>query len=279
MIVMYHYVGENGMKGLTVDEFKQQLAYLQKNFTIVDMDTYLKNLPNVSKMCMLTFDDGLNCHYTKVFPILKEMGLTASFFIMTQPLTEQKVNSVHKIHLLLSKLGDDLINEFDVSGIKLEDAKKVYYYENDKRALLKYFLNFYLPESKKDELVKVVFDKHFDESEISGKFYLTPDQIKEMSETMLIGSHTHTHPDFSKLSKENVREELAKSKKILETIVPHIDTFCYPFGGQNVVSDETTQVLKELNFRCALTTMKGDNTVSPDKFMLKRYDTIDLAKS
>ena len=273
---MYHYVGEGGMKGLSVDEFKQQLEYLQNNYTIVDLYTYLDNLPSVSKMCVLTFDDGLKCHYTKVFPILKDMGLTASFFIITQPLLEHKINSVHKIHLLLSKFGDDLINEFDVQGVNIEDARKVYYYENDKRALLKFYLNFHLPESKRDEQVREVFKKHFSES-IAKKFYLSFGEIKKMSEAMTIGSHTHTHSDFSKLTKEEIKNTLMQSKRILEKFVPNIDAFSYPFGGKNVVSDRTTEVLKGLGFKCALTTIKGDNTENPDLFMLKRYDTIDLA--
>lgn len=47
--------------------------------------------------------------------------------------------------------------------------------------------------------------------------YLSWDQIKEMDKNgMEIGSHTLTHPDLTRMNREQIKFELAESKKILE---------------------------------------------------------------
>src|SRR5947209_2341673 len=62
--------------GVSTDRLVQQLTWLQSNgYQFVSLDTILaardggKELPE--KAVLLTFDDGLESFYTRVFPILK----------------------------------------------------------------------------------------------------------------------------------------------------------------------------------------------------------------
>jgi peptidoglycan/xylan/chitin deacetylase (PgdA/CDA1 family) len=97
-ILMYHYVDEEPPPAgpyaadLTVktENFEAQMVYLFTNdySTISLADAYLamaglKELP--PKPVVLTFDDGGADNYEVAFPILKEFGFTATFFIITGP--------------------------------------------------------------------------------------------------------------------------------------------------------------------------------------------------
>ncbi len=64
---------------------------------------------------------------------------------------------------------------------------------------------------------------------------LSPEEIKEMSEFGIeFGSHSHTHPHLTKISKDQVRQEVQYSKSLLEQLIARkVVSFCYPFGDLN----------------------------------------------
>ncbi len=95
-ILMYHYVDDTPppagpyADGLTVrtKEFRVEMEYLVENgfHTVSLADAYLamageKQLPE--RPVALTFDDGGIDNYEVAFPLLKEYGLTGTFFVIT----------------------------------------------------------------------------------------------------------------------------------------------------------------------------------------------------
>lgn len=93
---MYHYISDPPSKvsrlryNLTVRpaEFEQHLTYLRENgyttVSLYDLYAHLKDgAPLPPKPVVLTFDDGYLDAYTEAFPRLKDFGMTATFFIVT----------------------------------------------------------------------------------------------------------------------------------------------------------------------------------------------------
>jgi peptidoglycan/xylan/chitin deacetylase (PgdA/CDA1 family) len=95
-ILMYHYVstpppGSDEYRiNLSIEPtmFRQHLQYLKDNgyttISLYDLDAALSEgaaLP--AKPVVLTFDDGYSDHYVNAFPLLREFGMTATFFIIT----------------------------------------------------------------------------------------------------------------------------------------------------------------------------------------------------
>lgn len=95
-ILMYHYVSDLPPNAdeyrveLTVEPhiFRAHLQYLRESgfssISLYELDAALLNgTPLPTNPVILTFDDGHIDHYTQVFPLLKEFGFTATFFIIT----------------------------------------------------------------------------------------------------------------------------------------------------------------------------------------------------
>ncbi|NLT34515.1 MAG: polysaccharide deacetylase family protein [Gaiellales bacterium] len=96
-ILMYHYVDDEPptemgpyAASLTVatGEFRAQAAYLAEHgVETIDFAELYRAMAGISALptprVLLTFDDGGADLYTHAFPILKQYGLTATFFIIT----------------------------------------------------------------------------------------------------------------------------------------------------------------------------------------------------
>jgi peptidoglycan/xylan/chitin deacetylase (PgdA/CDA1 family) len=100
---MYHYVSEPPpgadayRKDLSVTpaQFREHLAYLaDAGYTAVTLDDLLYALAQgralPEKPVIITFDDGYRDNYENAFPALREAGVAATFFIITDFITEER---------------------------------------------------------------------------------------------------------------------------------------------------------------------------------------------
>ena len=113
---------------------------------------------------------------------------------------------------------------------------------------------------------------------------LTWPMLREMAATGLltVGSHTQHHPMLSRLSRDEVRSELAGSRQRLEQEldVP-VDYIAYPYGQPWEVGPFAEDVAQELGFLAAFSTIarplaKGDDT---EMFNLPRILLSNKAQS
>jgi peptidoglycan/xylan/chitin deacetylase (PgdA/CDA1 family) len=83
-----------------------------------------------------------------------------------------------------------------------------------------------------------------------------------------IGSHSLSHPDLTRLSMRDAREEIMTSKKKLEDLFGvGVEDFCYPYGNWN---ETLREVVLEAGYRTACSTDFGVNTVEVSPFSLRR---------
>jgi peptidoglycan/xylan/chitin deacetylase (PgdA/CDA1 family) len=107
---------------------------------------------------------------------------------------------------------------------------------------------------------------------------LTWDQVKEMYEHGIeFGSHTLTHPMLSQVPLDQVRREVAESKRVIEDrLGTEVRFFCYPRGD---FSAAVQQVVQEEGYQAACTIVPGVNDWKTDLFTLRRtyvsrHDTV-----
>ena len=83
-----------------------------------------------------------------------------------------------------------------------------------------------------------------------------------------IGSHTLTHPNLSRRSESEVREQVTGSKKRLEDLFGvRIAHFAYPHGRWNPM---VRSLVREAGYETACTTAFGVNTEDSDRHLLQR---------
>lgn len=100
-VLMYHYVSKSPAGSdiyrrdlsVTPERFAEQMRSLRDaGYTTVTLDDLLYALtlgrPLPEKPIVLTFDDGYSDNYENAFPILRELGFVATFFIMTDLVTD-----------------------------------------------------------------------------------------------------------------------------------------------------------------------------------------------
>lgn len=103
-----------------------------------------------------------------------------------------------------------------------------------------------------------------------GRFgYLTKKQLRELrSLGFEIGSHSMTHRHLNDLGLDDVRRELADSKRCLEELIgASVVHFSCP-GGR--VNELVTAVAKEAGYESVATSQIGVNNKSSSRFALKR---------
>jgi peptidoglycan/xylan/chitin deacetylase (PgdA/CDA1 family)/energy-converting hydrogenase Eha subunit A len=107
-ILMYHYVSspaptaERLRRDLSVEplEFERQMRWLKDNgFTTISLgqlhDHLSTGAPLPPKPVVLTFDDGHIEHYATVYPLLKSLGMTGTFFIVADYATFSYTNPTY----------------------------------------------------------------------------------------------------------------------------------------------------------------------------------------
>lgn len=136
---------------VSANNFEQQIKYLHDNgYKTISLDQYLsirrQDLSLPRKTIILTFDDGHISNYTLAFPILKQYGYTACFFVVTKNintkfhLSRKQIIEMHRSgmefgshgtsHAFLPLLSrSELIDELQESKQILENILKteIYY--------------------------------------------------------------------------------------------------------------------------------------------------------
>lgn len=267
-IIMYHYVQEYDPEFpnfyyLDFKNFKKQLDYFEEKYGFVTPEEWSKFIgfgipPKSQSKILLTFDDGLTCHYNFVFKELKKRGLWGIFYVPTFPLVSNEILDVHLIHLLIGKYEPSLvllhlrslINNSMIPDSKISAFKEMTYIRqvnSDEVTLIKRILNYFIGYSyKKDVLQNLCSLLGFNRG-VNG-FYLTAEQLIEMQKSgMIIGSHTHSHPLMSKLSYDEQTYEITKSIGILKDlgIKDSQRTYCHPYGGKHSYDNNTLTILQK----------------------------------
>lgn len=267
--IMYHYVrpDSGGMpffRYLSLDDFRRQLDHFASTVGFVSKEDFLRSLAGGTPQsggAILTFDDGLADHADHVLPELSRRGLWGLFYVSTGHYATGRMLDVHRIHVLLgyhggAKIMDALKELVGRTMLKAEDVeafKEITYRQqtNDDATLaVKRVLNFFISYDWRSIVMDKLMVRFFGdgEKELVGRHYLTLDQVRELHRAgMMVGSHSETHPVFSKLEESAQRAEIANSFDFLEQVTGGLAprSYCHPYGGFHSFNDATERILAQ----------------------------------
>jgi peptidoglycan/xylan/chitin deacetylase (PgdA/CDA1 family) len=272
-IITYHYVKPDLVKyphshPILLDCFRKQLDSFTKEPGLLTQEQLFYSLEEkiIQKPgVVLTFDDGFSDHFHYAFPELVKRGLWGIFFVNTGPYKKKKLLGVHRTHALLGKFDskeifDNLMLHITESML---DSSKIYEFDsyiysdqenNEFEYKCKRILNYFLNTTYRDIILDKLMPLYFNEEKLFQEYYLQADYIQTMQEQgMLFGSHTETHPVLSQLDVDSQEKEIAGSLDYLEQELgvnpPRM--FAIPYGGPGAYNEETSNILKKLNLKCA----------------------------
>lgn len=296
--IMYHYVRPHDvnlpkLKYLHIEDFCKQLDFFDKNYGFISKETFYSCLTRKDNTrqegIILTFDDGLACHYHYVYPELKKRGLWGIFYVPTGIYIKQKLLDVHRTHVILAACDEKLV--FDKLQPRIKDSMLIdenrtefqqetykMQSDNDYTKLIKRILNYYIDYQFREQILDdLVMDLNLQYLCQVDDFYINDEQMTEINESgMIIGSHSISHPVMSKLSYAEQQQEIQQS---FARLVPYIDshwkTFCYPYGGKHSYTNETIQLLEQEECLFSFDVCSRDVTVKDIMYSpqtLPRYD-------
>jgi peptidoglycan/xylan/chitin deacetylase (PgdA/CDA1 family) len=282
VIINYHGFMRPGVKTMedvpivrvAIDDFCSQLKFLKRYFSIVTLDTIVKNL-NEKKLfdkptIAITVDDGYKDNYDLLFPVLKENGASATIFLVTGFIgTDQKIWTERLLHLITHSKVKELVFEELYPGEEFEmsswDGKK-HAYIRFKHKLKDFSLK------KRNEYIDEISRRLGNPPVNFGPTMLNWDQVREMADAGIVfGAHTVRHPILSKIPIEEAKEEIVFSKeKIEEELGTMVRHFAYPNGLEEDFSIGLAQYCRQIGFESISTCSWGKNQTKEDVWALKR---------
>lgn len=281
-ILTYHRVDEfadpyNPLV-LSVTEFHNQLKWLKQHFNVLSLneavDLIEKNQLPPGAVC-LTVDDGYADGYYHIFRLLKEEGLSASFFIATEGLEKGALWDEY-IRQVFNKAPNTMVQitfgdkAYDIStfGKRMKARDQII-------EIVKY-----LPVSQREQAISALCEQA--NVYPKPKCFLSKEQIKEMHDNnMVIGGHTHSHPILAVEDEDSCFKQITLNHTVLEDIIgSKVEFFAFPNGKYiKDFNDQHCLMLEKLGLRAALSTNWGNlENIAEDRFKVKRFTPWDDTK-
>lgn len=210
--------------------FREQLLHLRRHFRVVPLADLLAKIPRFEgdgRVVALTFDDGQRNNCTEAYPVLRELGLPATFFVCPGAIEHQRWIWTQEARLRLDWLS---------AGARRELAQS-WSTGDDSEAMLER-----LKAMPTDERIQRVDDLRA----ASRAFVPTPeqrayydimrwDELRALDPRLVtIGSHTISHPVLTRCSRAAQAEEIRESRRWLEREVGRaVRFFSYPCGAHD----------------------------------------------
>jgi poly-beta-1,6-N-acetyl-D-glucosamine N-deacetylase len=225
------------------ESFEKQIKYLIRYYNIISLNTladflYKKNVKLPPRSVMITFDDGHAGNF-KLLEIIKQFQIKPTIF-----LTTNLIGSTRPLWFNLSLKGDKFI---------------------------------YLRSVTNNERLEYLKNNYNKELNIPVKHCLSWSEVIEMSEFVDFQSHTLEHPFLPQCTKEEMKEEVVKSKTIIEDkLRKDVFAIAYPNGDYSPLVIDT---VKHSNYILGFTTVPEYVNKQTNPFTLSRFsmnDTDDI---
>jgi peptidoglycan/xylan/chitin deacetylase (PgdA/CDA1 family) len=260
----------------SVEQFREQMAFVKRRFHPLTFREWLAIAdagdPPPRNAIIVTFDDGYDDNHRVAFPVLRELGVPAVFFVSTGHIDSALPYAYDwLVHMICSTHSSRL----QIGALDLDVAVPGAIPE--RRALARHVLERMktMDAIGQSETIRALAE-HLGMPRVSAHADCRPmtwDELREMHAAgMEIGSHGVSHHMLSKLPRAEMRRELRDSQAALtrEIGVPAVSV-SYPVGGRDAFDGEVIEAARDASFRIGCSYIAGDNPWRPrDLFDLHR---------
>jgi peptidoglycan/xylan/chitin deacetylase (PgdA/CDA1 family) len=276
------YLYDPDVADATPEQFRSRLELLARIGTPIGMEELMRGLegaPLPPNPVMITFDDGYRSCHDVALPILREMGIPATFFVATSFITERRmywwervalaVRAARRTRTRLSYPAPIEIDAGDPGARRLLNGL----IKNTKGIDIPRFLaGLY-------DALDVDWSPAIDAAHAE-RMIMTWDQVRALERAgMRVESHTRHHHVLETLDDDGLREELVQSRFDLERELGHpVHAIAYPVG-RRVQQLRILMAVAAAGYRLGFANSNGINVLWPAALRTTMaFDPLDLRR-
>jgi peptidoglycan/xylan/chitin deacetylase (PgdA/CDA1 family) len=291
-IYTYHHIADHepdyqfdpNVADATRAQFRRQMQLLARHGTPIGIDVLLRAIeggPLPKNPVMVTFDDGYRSCHDVALPILREVGVPATFFVATSFISQRRLYWWERISLLMSRARKKSGQihyprplEIDVRDPGLR-ARLDGLVKTEKTLDIERFLE------EMATALGVDWNREIEASH-AGEMIMTWDEVRALAKAgMDVESHTRSHRVLQTLAHDELEDELTGSRKDLEAQLGRpVRVIAYPVGRRVANDDRIRRAVAAAGYRAGMSNKTGVNRLWPAMFrgIMPPIDPYDIRR-
>lgn len=258
-------------------EFEHRMRWVKANFDVLPLGEAVRALRKdrlPKRALCITFDDGYADNYRIALPILRRLGLPATFFVATGFLdggcmfNDVVIESVRRANVADLELADLGLGRHPLGS----EEQRVRAIERI-LARLRYF------ELERRRRAAFEIGRRAG-SRVPSDLMMTSEEVAALHAAgMEVGAHTVNHPILAEIPLRHARHEMEASRVRLEQITgAPVHLFAYPNGSpRRDYNAEHAALAQELGFDAAVSAAWGAARAGDDLYQIPRFTPWDRA--
>jgi peptidoglycan/xylan/chitin deacetylase (PgdA/CDA1 family) len=260
---------------MTPDEFEAALVDIQKTLRFVHMAEALSWISRGRRMpegaAVLTFDESFAATAELALPVLRRLGVPATFFVTTGHLDGTSTLWDEEVDAVIRAVSPNPLTLSWVDRVLKTDSR------SNQAASVRRLLGLLasLDEERLDRRMEEL------RARIDGPLpidpldrMLTEREVERIARDSLvsIGAHGHRHLAFASIAGEALRSELTGPREILRDLcgTAFVDVVSYPFGRPPYVDETTYLAARDAGYRAGFGAHAGVARPGDHLFRLPR---------
>lgn len=230
-VLLYHDVEDRETdytRGLACttppSRFRDHLAWLSRHYNVTSLEALLSG-EVADRAVVITFDDGYHSVYRNAYPLLREFGMPAILYLISDAVDNKEMVWVNEINYALHLRPDETRAILhDVLGAPVAASAP---------DLISFCRTQYDPDAI-GTIVSRIRSTLIGKSEAFAampQLYVSWDEVREMGGGgFSFGNHTVTHPNLERLDQARQYAEIAEAQRAITQEIGPISSLAYPFG-------------------------------------------------
>ncbi len=288
-VVVYHRVVADSSdnrarfdieRGISATEFEKQMKFLVKHFTPVKASQVQLGINRGKTQFAVTLDDGYEDNYLVAAPILKKLGIPATFYVVSDFVGTDRLFWWEQVADMMHSSDQP---ELDLRKV-MPDVSLLSGCENvlplDSDSARDYAFGQLCSQVRKglheDIPLRIKqISEYFDEPvrELGRHYNLMKwQQLKNLvKQGFEVGGHTASHCNVIGADVTLLKHELVESINIIEkNIDAPVESFAYPYGLFKEADKEVSELLASTHCKAAFTGVQGVVNESLPRYELPR---------
>ncbi len=250
-------------------DFRKQMQWVKRHFHPMRFEEVLsymdagRRLP--PRAVLVTFDDGYDDNYHVAYPILRELDMSAMFFVSTGYIDSGLPYAYDWLVFMICTTAAPMLRAPELErDWPLTDSL------GQRRTVANEVLSRLKSLQAVDQLALIGrLEEEWGMPRASGHDDCRPmtwDQLREMRRGgMEIGSHGVNHCMLAKLPLQDMHYEVAASKQALERELEEpVHVISYPVGGDDAFDDQVIDAVRQAGYRLGCSYVSQVAQLRPD---------------